>query len=204
MPPIYNFDPHQQYTSIDKLPDFRSDEEKQNSPLSVYNHDSNDIAYAERQVEEIVNISGAWVIVYNRTRSPGKDEVWEEDADPTFKNAIRLKGFFAPQSAEAQLNKWGVDVENKLTIHFSRATVLKLFGEQMISEGATIILPHNTLSVATNTDLRSGVGNRMDRYRVIKSTDTGNFKYRWLYWSCDLENLTGDKSIDVEFSKERA
>jgi hypothetical protein len=182
---IYNFDFKQQYSSIDKVPDQRSEEERLNSILSVYNHDSNDIAYAERVAEELINISGAWTVIYKRTRNAGnKDEVWDEDADPTYQHAKRLKGRFAPAPAEILLTKWGVDVPNQTTITYSRANVLKEMGKLMISEGDVIVVPHNTLIGTQFTDLRDGVDNRMDVYRVLKSSDTGNFN---------------DRTIDVDF-----
>jgi hypothetical protein len=197
-------DMHQEFISIDKVVDSRSDAEKLNSQLAA-DGGSADIAYAERSAEEIINLSGVLVTVFKRTRNHGnKDEVWDEDADPTYKGGIKLKGMFVPKPAEAQLTKWGVDVENQTTIHFSRAVVLMTFGNEMISEGDVIIIPHNTLSVVQNTDLRTGIGNRLDRYRVLKASDTGNFRYRWLYWSCLLENLTGDQTIDPVFSSEYA
>jgi len=56
--------------------------------------------------------------------------------------------------------------------------------------------------VTQNNDLRTGIGNRMDRYRVIKAWDTGNMRYRWLYWSVIAQNLLGDKSIEVELPAE--
>jgi hypothetical protein len=161
---IHDFDFHQQFVTIDKVPDNRTDAEKLNSPLSVYNHDSPDIAYAERQAEEIINLSGAWLTVFKRTRNQGnRDDVWDEDADPTYKGGIKLKGYIVPQPAETTLTKFGVDVENNTTIHFCRAIIYKTFGDLMISEGDILIIPHNTLTVVQNTDLRTGMGNRMDR-----------------------------------------
>jgi hypothetical protein len=202
---LYNFDTHQQFVTIDNVPDPRTDAEKLNSMLSVYNHDNNDIALMERQVEELINISGAFVTIFKRNRNQAnRDEIFDEDADPTYTRGVKLKGMFIPQPAEAQLTRWGVDIQNQTTIHFSRANVFKTFGKFMITEGDIAIIPHNTLTVAQVTDLREGIGNRLDRYRVIKSSDTVNFKYRWMYWSCILENLTGDTSIDVDFSKEYA
>jgi hypothetical protein len=192
---IINFDFNQQYDTRDNLPDYRSDEEKQNSLLSTYNHGSPDISFAERQAEEIVNISGAWIEIYPRTRSDRRDEVWEEDADPTYLAPKKLKGMFEPEPAEIEIKKWGVDVENETTVHFSRASVLRLFGRRMIAEGDVLIVPHNTLAVTQFTDLRQDKGNSIDTYRVIKSSDTGNFKYRWLYWSCLVQNISGDISL---------
>lgn len=200
--PEYNFDYHQDFISIDKTNDFRSDEERFNSLLSTYNHQSPDIAYAERLAEELMNLSGAWVTVFRRTIKTGnRDEVWDEDADPTYLKGIKLKGLFVPKPIEAQLSKFGVDTPNATKIWFSRANVFKLFSNRMIFEGDIIIVPHNTMSIIQN-DARDGVGTRMDRYRVLSGSDVGNFKYRWLYWECNLENLTGDANIDVEFANE--
>lgn len=202
---IYNFDPHQDFVSIDNLPDHRSEEERLNSLLSVYNHQNPDIAYGERLAEEMINLSGAWITVFRRTKKDGhKDEIWEENADPTYRNGIKLKGRFAPQPAEVTLNKFGVDLENKTTIQFSRASVFKTFGKDMIAEGDILIVPHNTLTVVQSTDLRDGPLNRVDTYRVLKANDIGNFKYRWLYWACTVENVTGDKSIQVDFRQEQS
>ena len=203
--PIHDFDSHQQFATIDKLPDPRSDMERLNSLMSVYNHDHPDIAYAERLVEELVNISGGWITIYRRNKKTGnKDEIWEEDADPTYKNGIKIKGKFTPEPAETVLTKWGVEVQNETTVHFARSTVLKFFDRDMIAEGDILIVPHNTLSVVQSTDSRDGPNNRIDTYRVIKSSDTGNFRYRWLYWSCLVQNVTGDASIQVDHKTEHS
>ncbi len=202
---LYNFDPHQEFVSIDKLPDLRSDAERLNSPLSSYNHQSPDIAYAERLAEEIVNISGAWITVFPRQRNhANKDEIWEEDADPVYGNGIKLKGKLVPAPTAIQLTRWGVDTPNKTTVHFSRANVFKTFGKRMISEGDVLVIPHNTLAITQSTDLRDGPMNRIDSYRVLQSGDTGNFKYRWLYWSVVVENLTGDQTIQVDQRRDQS
>jgi len=200
---IYDFDFQQQFISIDKLPDFRSDQERINSPLSVYNHDSADLAYAERLSEEIINISGAAVFIFKRVRNQAnRDEIWEEDADPTYKAGVMLKGRMAPEPAEISLTRWGVDVPNRTAITFSRAVIYKTFGVEMIVEGDVLVVPHNTMIGTQFTDVRSGVGNRMDQYVVVKSGDTGNFKYRWLYWTLSVQSLSGDDTIQIDFRKE--
>lgn len=201
--PIHNFDHKQEFVSIDKIPDFRSEEERNNSLLSTYNHQSNDIAYAERMAEEVILLSGAWVTVHPRAINNGnRDEVWDEDADPKYLRGTKMKGFFAPKPVETELTKWGVDAPNQTTIWFSRAQVYKTFGSRMISEGDLIILPHNTMAVTQN-DGREGIGTRMDRFRVLNSSDQGMFKYRWIYWTCVLENLSGDVTIDVDYGGEK-
>lgn len=200
---IHDFDFQQKFTNIDKLPDHRSDAEKFNSKISVYNHDSEDLAYAERLAEEIINISGAVITVFKRRRNEaGGDEVWEEDADPTYKHGVRIKGRFAPEPAEISLTRWGVDVPNQTTISFARAVILKQFGKEMIAEGDVLVVPHNTLIGTQFTDIRDGASNRMDQYRVLKSGDAGNFKYRWIYWNVLAEALSGDDTIQVDFRKE--
>jgi hypothetical protein len=201
--PIHDFDPHQQFINIDKIPDHRSDQERLNSLLSIYNHDNPDIAYAERCMEEIINISGAWITIYKRLRNlANRDDVWEEDADPTYAQGIKLKGRFAPAPTEVQTTRWGVDISNQATIQFCRAVVFKQFNAKMIGEGDILIIPHNTLAVAQATDLRDGPANRIDTFRVLKSGDMANFKYRWLCWEVLCENITGDKTIQIDFRRE--
>jgi hypothetical protein len=199
---IHSFDFQQQFSTIDTLADPRSEAQKQLSLLSSYNHGSPDLAYAERMAEEAVNISGAPIMVYKRRRNQ-RDEVWEEDADPTYHKGVRTKGFFVPEPAEISLTRYGVDVPNQTTVVFARAIVLKLFSHRMIAEGDILIVPHNTLIGTQFTDMRDGSAeNRIDQYRVLKSGDTGNFKYRWLYWSCTVENVTGDQTIQIDFRQE--
>ena len=200
--PLYNFDPHQEFISIDQVPDHRSDAERLGSSLNIYNQQKPDIGYAERYAEEMINVSGAPIIVLKRNTEV-KDDIWEEDADPTYKNDIKLRGIFTPPPSEAEVTKWGLDSKNEIKVHFSRANVLRLFGERMIAPGDLLIIPYNTLSILQNTDLRTGPGNRMDRFIVKEATDSGNYHYRWLYWSCMVENITGDPTIDSP-SKGRA
>lgn len=202
---LYDFSQSQDYISMDKQPDHRSDQERLNSPLSTYNHDSPDLAWAERTIEEMINLSGAWITVYKRGRNlANQDEVWEEDADPVYSRGIKVKGFFAPAPAESLLSRYGVDTPNQFAIFFSRAAIIQQFGAKMVAEGDVLTVPHNTMSVAQNVDVRDGPSNRIDQYRVIKSNDVGNFKYRWLFWKTECELLLGDKTIEVEFRQENS
>lgn len=198
MTPIYDFSDKQQFISIDKVPDFRSDQEKLLSPLSVYDHDNVDIAYAERLAEELVNICGAWITYFARTNNAGGvDEVWDEDADPTYKSGLKMKAFFAPKPIEIELTKWGVDAPNKTVVIFSRAVLIQTLGEKRLPRpGDVIEVPHNTLVPIVAPDGMSGI--RMDKYRIINVQDTGMFKYRWLYYSATVESLTGDQTIQIE------
>lgn len=195
---IYDFTHDQRFSNLDQVPDHRSDAERLNSALSLHNQNNPDIGYSERLAEEVINLAGAWVKVFKRTRASA-DDLWEEDPDPTYKNGIMLKGRFIQVPVETQQTRHGLDSPNQLVIQFSRANVFKLFNSKMISEGDIIIIPTNTLTVTQDTDLRSGPGNRMNSYRVLKSAEAGPFRYRWLYWNCTVENILGDKTIEVPF-----
>ena len=196
---IHNFGGPQEFSSIDKLPDFRSEDERINTPLALFNHQSADMAWAERMSEEMINISGAVVTVFPRTADRGAgDDLWEENADPTYKRGVRLKGFFIPQPVNIALTRWGVDAPNETTVVFSRPVIFGIFKARMLRPGDVIEVPHNTLSPMQAPEELASLGNRMDKYRIINASDTGNFKYRWLYWSCKVENLTGDQTIQVE------
>ena len=196
---IHNFQSTgQEFISIDKIPDHRSEDEKTNSPLAIYNHDSPDIAYAERLAEELINLSGAWVTLFLRTDNLGSaDEIWDEDPDPTYKNGMKLKGYFVPEPPNVELTKWGVDVPNKTAVIFSRAILFKALERRMVRPGDIIEVPHNTLSPIQNSTPHES-RNTMKRYRVLNAADSGNFRYRWLYYKCSVELLTGDVTIDVE------
>ena len=51
---------------------------------------------------EIMNISGADVVVYHRTNHHGYDDVWEEDANPTYHAGVTIKGLFVPGIVEVE------------------------------------------------------------------------------------------------------
>jgi hypothetical protein len=197
--PVHDFipGPNQGFSSLGGLPDFRTDAEKLNSPLSIYNHNSPDIAWAERAAEEMINISGAWVTIFPRTANAEADDLWEEDADPTYKSGVKLKGYFVPQPVSITLTKWGIDAPNGTTVIFSRAIIFQTFNDRMLRPGDVLEVPHNTLSPVQAPQELGSLGNRMDKFRILNAQDTGNFKYRWLYFSCRVENLTGDETIQV-------
>ena len=195
---VHNFEIKQDFISIDKLPDFRTEEEKMFTPLALYNHDNPDIAYAERMAEEIINISGAWITVFHRTNNSGtSDELWEEDPDPTYKNGTRMKALFTPEPAKVELTKWGLDTQNQTNVIFSRAILFKEFGRRMLRPGDVIEIPHNTLSpIQTSTSFESD--DKLDKFRILDAADSGMFRYRWLYYNCKVENLLGDITIQPE------
>jgi len=162
---------------------FRSDVERTHPLLQLHDSESVDHGLAATISDEIINISGGEVLVYARAESQSYDDVYDEEPDPVYKRPIRIKAYFPPQPIAAQLVPWGLDVENQATVVFAKEQVIAEFGERMITIGDVIELPYNA----------SGI--RLDRYRVLNAFDSGNFRYNWLYWSCQVENLTDDITI---------
>lgn len=167
---------------------FRDDISKRNPLIQLHDTESLDHTLVATIGDEITNISGAEVIVYLRTDHEGFDDVYEEDANPTYKSGVRLKAYFVPQPISAQLTPWGVDVENQSTVVFSKEEVIREFGDRLIRIGDVIALPYNAAGI------------KPDKYRVLNAFDSGNYRYKWLYWSCYVENIPDDITIDVDNS----
>lgn len=164
----------------------RSDVEQTFSPISVHNNESADIRLARQIADEMINVSGAKVKLFLRTDNADYDQVWDEDADPTYWNAIPIKGYFAPQPLESELTSWGVDTPNKTEIIFSHRQIYEHNQDRMIRTGDVVQIPYNSLML------------KPKNYRVLNATPHGNYKYIWLYVLCQLEVLTADISVRVE------
>ena len=191
---IYNFGDINQFSNINDVPDFRSEEEQANSPLSLFNNNSSDIAFAERQAAEIINISGAVITLY--MKEPKRDakeiEVWDEDADPLYRAGVSMKAFFKPEPTQQELTRWGVDQRIRATMVFSRALLL---GNPQV--GKRLLLPGDVIEAPYN--LPSNFDYGPFRFRVLNVKQTGFFKYRWLYVECACELITGDQALRVPF-----
>ncbi len=174
------------YSSMSSMPDHRTDMEKTSSPLALHQN-SADFALVERYAEETINISGAWVEVYLRTDDGGWDEVWDEEADPSYHDGFDIKGFFEPQPVKEDLTKWGIDNPNKITIVFARSPLLNKVGKRLLRPGDIIKTPQNSL-----------VFEGMRFYRVLNATDSGMYHYRYMYLSVVSEVITGDVSLRVK------
>lgn len=170
------------------LTSYRSDVEQRNSPLALHDPDSADVKLARLKAREMINISGAEVTVYTRTENADFDSVWDEDPDPTYWAPFGLKGFFKPQPLEAELKQWGAEVINKTEIVFEHAQVNQLLGERMLRPGDVVQLPYNAAMVALGPK----------NYRILNATPSGNFRYNWLYLTCQLETLTADITVRPE------
>ena len=179
---IYGFDKSQQFSS-NSVPDFRPDESQQNPMQSLYDHSNPDIAQAEAYALENIRIAGAWVTVIPRTEDNKFDKTWNEDVNPTYYAGFDFKAFFAPPAPEVTLTKFGIDGANKFDIIFSRAEMLGVLGERLLRNGDVVIIPHNSLVIRAN------------RFKILHSQDTGNYRYRWLYLTCTVENMNKDESL---------
>jgi hypothetical protein len=175
-----------QHDSI--LTSFRSDVEQRHSPLALHDPESADVKMARSQAREMINISGAEVTVYMRTDNEDHDSVWDEDPDPTYWNPIGIKGFFKPQPLEAELKQWGAEVVNKTEIVFDHFAIKELAGERMLRVGDVVQLPYGAATAALGPK----------NYRILSATPSGNFRYNWMYLTCQLETLTADITVRPE------
>ncbi len=167
------------------IQDTRTEAQQRYTPLALHNDDSKDLQQARKHADEIINVSGAEVKIHVRTENEDYDHVWDSDSDPTYWNAVTLKGFFKPQPLEAELKKWGSEVINKTEIVFSHRQLYEEFGERMLRTGDVVKLPYNSVTQATDPKY----------FRVLNGTPSGNFRYNWLYFTCQLEVLTADVTV---------
>jgi len=190
--PIHDFDAQkEQFITIDEIQDNRSELEKQLSPLSVYNHNKPDIALAERYVEEFINVSGAWVSIFPRIPKEKQElNVWDEDENPIYGDPIDLKAYFSPDPVSWELTRWGEDNPLKVDVVFSRAILLKRLGDRLLVQGDVIELPYNEILARLFP-----VGPW--RVQVLNGASTGNFHYRWLYYTVNCELMIGDEADQV-------
>ncbi len=165
---------------------FRSDAEQRHTPLAIYNEDSADIQLARRLADEAINVSGAEVLVFQRTNNSDYDTVFDEDTDPTYWPALSFKAYFKPEPLQVTLEKWGAEGVNKAEVVFNHHQLFSLVGERMLRAGDVIQLPHNTITL------------KPKNYRVLNGSPTGNFRYTWLYFTCQVETLTADITVRVE------
>lgn len=165
--------------------DFRSDVEQRHTPVAIHDPESNDLKLARKMADEIINVSGAEVKVYLRTENQDYDKLWDADADPTYWNPVPMKAYFKPAPLELELKKWGADTENKTEIVFSHRQVFQKFGDRMLRVGDVVQVPYNSATEALNPRY----------FRVTNATPSGNFRYFWLYLTCQVTLLTGDVTV---------
>lgn len=167
------------------LADQRSDVEQRHSAMSVYDPDNPDVAYARMQADEIINVSGAEVWVYIRTENSDYDRVWDADPDPTYWDRVGMKAFFKPAPVELELKKWGADTINRTEIVFSHRHLFTQFGQRMLRAGDVIVVPFGAANASVSPK----------SFRVTNASPSGNYKYNWLYFTCQVETLTADVTV---------
>jgi len=166
-------------------PDFRSEAQQRHTPLALHDSDSNDLKLARKLAEEMINVSGAEVKVYVRTENADYDRLWDADPDPTYWNPVPMKAFFKPAPLEMELKKWGADNTNRTEIVFNHQQLYRCFGERMLRVGDVVQVPYNAATESLNPKY----------YRVTNATPSGNFRYNWLYLTCQAEVLTADMTV---------
>lgn len=171
--------------NFSKNPSTRTEEERQFSPLSIYNVGNQDIQDARRYAGEMINISGALVNLYIRTDNNTIDDVWDEEPDPTYWNKLILKAYFKPQPFELELKLWGIDNRNRTEIVFNYLEIYDHFGDRLLRPGDVVQLPYNHIGGPKN-------------YKINNVSPHGNFRYTWLYLNCVAEVLNADMAIRPE------
>ncbi len=166
-------------------PDFRGEVGQRHTVIAIYNPESDDLKLARKLADEIINVSGAEVKVYVRTDNADYDSVWDADADPTYWNCKWMKAYFKPGPLEMELDRWGAEAKNKTEIVFSHRQIFQLFETRMLRIGDVIQIPYNAAMVGLNPK----------NYRITNATPSGNFRYNWLYLTCQVEVLTADLTV---------
>lgn len=167
-------------------PDHRNDVQKQYPLIQQHDPQSPDMAFGGKVSHELVNVAGGLVIVYLRTDSNSFDEVFDEDPDPTYKSGVEFKAYFRPDTISQAHTEYGPDTENQTKVIFGRDHVFMEFGKRMIRPGDLIKVPYNSVAV------------RPDFFRVTNAYDDGNWRYDWLYYTCDVENITNDITVEID------
>lgn len=165
---------------------YRSDVEQRHTPIAIHDPESRDIRVARMLAREMINVSGAEIKLYVRTDNADYDTVWDEDPDPTYWAPLSLKAFFKPEPVQTELTKWGADTVNRTEVIFDHHQIYDLLGERMLRVGDVIQLPYNAAAINPRN------------YRVVNATPSGNFRYTWLYLTCQVETLTADVAVRPE------
>ena len=175
---------HEDFGSVG--PSFRTDIEQQHSLLQIHDNDSNDLQTARRLADEVINISGALVVVYVRTENADLDTVWDADPDPTYWTPFPIKAYFKPEPLQIELKKWGADIANKTEISFSHRQIHEKLSDRMLRVGDVIQVPYNAATLSPKN------------FRITNAAPSGNFRYHWMYLTCAAETLTADITVRPE------
>lgn len=163
----------------------RSDMEREFPLVQVHDTESADLRTAMGMATEACNVSGALLDIYQRTDNHGNaDDVFDEDADPTYWAPVPMKAFFAPGVIEVALKTWGPDAVVKLEMYFSMQALIGKFGERVLRPGDVVYVSFNAIGNVTPK-----------HFRIVNFTPAGSYRYVWLYAKCNCESLTGDINV---------
>jgi hypothetical protein len=166
------------------LADFRGDIEQSNPLFQAYDMDSNDLSIVKNIAKEMIQVNGAPVRVHIRTDNADHDKIFDEDADPTYWAPINIRGFFVPNPMEYELTLWGVDSPNKTIIIFNLDEVAAIFPNRLFRTGDLIELPYDSKSQQ-----------KPKYFSIDNAQETGNFRYTWLYLTCQTTLIVGDVNL---------
>lgn len=183
--PIYDFIGKDRVkpADLETAPDFRSDVDKYNPSLSLFNNEAPEIKSARTMADELINLSGAEIVVYPRTENEDFDRVWDEDADPTYLNNFKLKAFYKPPMLQQELKKYGIDLSATLEMTFSFKQLYDKLGERMLRSGDVIYISYNS------AEINPGY------YKVASASPSGQYRYCWIYYTCNMVILKADSTI---------
>jgi len=188
--PLYDFGNRDELPGpsqfLQQSQDNRTEQEKVNGALSVYNPESPEVLLARTNADEMINTSGAEVKIYPRTDNADFDLVWEEDPDPTYLNHYKIKAFFKPANLKIELKKWGIDTAAPTEVIFSHRQLFEVLGERMLRAGDVIYLPYNAAAINPT------------HYKVTNGAPSGNYRYMWLYFTCQAVILKADTTVRVQ------
>lgn len=184
---IYDFgQPADGYDFTSTVESYRSDIDQTNPKLALYNPDAPEIKLGRSLADQMISISGAELKVFTRTENSDYDVVWDEDPDPTYWRPFTIKGIFKPKPIEMELKSWGIDSVNRMEIVFSHRQIYELLGARMIRIGDVIQVPYNATPISPKN------------FRVTNATPSGNYRFVWLYMTCQCEALTADVAVRPE------
>ena len=179
---IYSFSTPGEQPNVGQT-DFRSDVEQSSPLFQASDANSADISTARQIALEMIQVNGAQTLVHCRTDNADHDKIFDEDPDPTYWYPIPIKGFFVPKPLEYDLTLWGVDSPNKTEVVFALEQVTNL-SKRLFRPGDLVELPYNSQSQQ-----------KPKYYAIDNAQETGNFRYTWLYLTCQVTLIVGDVNI---------
>lgn len=164
--------------------DLRPDAASENPSYQADDMEAADIKTVRRVTRELIRTNGARVYVHSRTDNADVDAVYNEDPDPTYCPPVLLRAFSVPKPFELSQTKHGPDAPLKTKITFHLDDIAEAFPNRLIRPGDLIQVQYNSRTF-----------NRPVYFYVNNAGETGNFRYVWLYVTCDVVSIFGDVNV---------